>query len=63
MDLHVIESTFQREGSLYLVLKNIKDKHYGLAKTFVKLSLFFWTIFILDLIPNYTDKCRYSNGY
>ena len=61
MDL--IESTFQREGSLYLVLKNIKDKHYGLAKTFVKLSLLFWKIFILDLVLNYTDKCRYSDGY
>ena len=32
-----------------LHLKNIKGTNYGLAKRRVKLSPFFWTIFILDL--------------
>ena len=62
------QSTFQREGSIYLVcndkmtkmlsshLKNLNDTHYDIAKRCVKHSSFFWIIFILDLALSYTDK-------
>ena len=43
-------------------LKDIKSTHYGHAKTCVKLSLFFWLIFIQDLALSYTDYCGYSDG-
>ena len=44
-------------------LNSIKDTHYGLAKRCVKLSSFFWTIFMLDLALRYTDKSTYSKGH
>ena len=39
---------------LSLRLKNITRTHYGYAKRSVKLSLFVWIIFILDLALSYT---------
>ena len=60
-----IESTFQREGSLYLACNDINafftsedHKTYTLwsCQRVVKLLLFFWIIFILDLALLYTDK-------
>ena len=58
--IDLIEITFQREGSLYLVCKaktafftSEEHERYTLC---VKPIYFFWTIFILDLALNYTDK-------
>ena len=63
--IDLIERTFQVKdlftllviiGMLSSRLKSIKGTHYGLARRCVKLSYFFWTIFISDLAQSYADK-------
>ena len=57
--IDLIERTFQREGSLFVLSSHLMQSEiiiYGLVRKCVKLSPFSWTIFILDLALNCIDR-------
>ena len=52
----------EMKNVLFSLPKNIKNMIYGLVKKWQMHLFIFWTIYILDLVLSFIDKCRNSNG-